>query len=57
MTPVETVYGNLIVAFRQAHFSGEEEKAKRIDAAIRLLEEMWPDDCQRWRDKFKGESQ
>ncbi len=53
---VETVYGYLIVAFRRSHYDGEMDKSLRIDAAIRLLEEMWPDDCKRWNDRFKAEA-
>lgn len=52
---VESVYGYLIVAFRKASRDGDKDKWERIDAAIRLFEEMWPADCARWKDRFKDD--
>lgn len=54
-TPTEIVYGNLIVAFRQAHYHERPDLAQKIDVAIRLLEELWPEDCARWRERYSTE--
>jgi hypothetical protein len=53
-TPTEHAYGNLLNEFRRAHSSGEKAKADRIDVAITLFEELWPEDCKRWRERFGG---
>jgi hypothetical protein len=52
---VEVVYGFLIVAFHKACRDGAKDKCERVDAAIRLFEEMWPADCGRWKDRFKDD--
>ena len=49
---VESVYGSLIMKFRVACRDGNKDLAERVDAAIRLFEELWPDDCKRWNDRF-----
>jgi len=50
-THTEWVYGNLLVAFMQAVRKEDKAKADRIDAAILVFEELWPEDCRRWRER------
>ena len=50
---IQIIYSNLIVAFRKAHQENDKDKSYRIDIAIRLLEEIWPDECERWVNGFK----
>ena len=52
MSPTSHVYGNLLNAFRRAHASNDIALADRIDAAIKLLQELWPDDCAAWDKMF-----
>ena len=52
-SPVEIVYQKLLHEFRAAQHDGDTMKAARVDAAICVLEEFWPADCERWRDRFK----
>lgn len=56
MPPIEQVYGYLVLAFRDANgIDKDQAKADRIDSAIRLFEEMWPEACARWRERFKSD--
>ena len=51
---IEEVYGYLIVAFRDAcGINEDKELADRIDGAIRLFEQLWPEACAKWREHFK----
>jgi len=56
MTAVETVYGNLLNEFRRAHNAAsvtlDTSLVNRIDTAIRVLEEIWPADCERYKARF-----
>ena len=53
MSPMETAYSNLLNAFRHAHNDGAIDLRDRIDAAIKLFEELWPDAVKSFEDKFK----
>ena len=46
----ETVYGDLVVRFRNAH--EDKPQQERIDVAIRLLEEIYPRETAAWRDRY-----
>ena len=48
----EQVYGNLLNAMRRAHNAGDMEKRERIYAAALVMEELWPEDCKRWSERF-----
>lgn len=54
LSHVEHVYMHLLDKFRRADHEREQELAKRIDAGIRLLEELWPADCERYVHRFKA---
>ena len=51
MTPVEVVYGNLLVAWRNELVAGA--TGTDIDIAIRVLERLWPDDTKHYKERFK----
>ena len=53
MTPMEIAYSNLLNAFRRAHMDGAIDRRDRIDVAIKLWEELWPDAVSAFEAKFK----
>jgi hypothetical protein len=52
MSHVEHVYIMLLQKFRNFSAYGAQDKATCVDAAIRVFEEIWPDDCARCRARF-----
>lgn len=55
LSHVEHVYMLLLDRFRRADHANETELVARIDAGIRLLEELWPIDCERYVHRFKDQ--
>ena len=56
LSHVEYAYMLLLDKFRQAHrVDGDKPLADRINAGICLLEELWPDDCERYVHRFKDQ--
>ena len=52
MPPMEVAYANLLNAFRRAYASGNEPLQGRLDAAISLWRELWPDAVASFESKF-----
>lgn len=55
LSHVEYVYMLMLDKFRRAHNDGDTALADRIGAGIRLLEELWPEDCERYVHRFDDE--
>lgn len=51
---IEIVYGELLHYYRRFIISDDKTNADKVDAAIILFEQLWPDDCQRWRQRVGG---
>lgn len=49
---IETLYSYLLVAFMNATRDDDELRRHNCDVAIRLFEELWPEDTARWMARF-----
>ena len=55
-TEIEVVYSYLLAKFMNATRDNDEPLRARIDAAIMLFEELWPDDTALWKKRDPGEA-
>lgn len=53
MTPTMQVYGHLLVEHAMAASSNKPVMCNRIWEAIRVFEDLWPEDTKAFRDMYK----
>lgn len=49
LSEVGMVYSYLLGRFMDAHRTGDDALRARLDAAILLFEDLWPEDCANWK--------
>lgn len=51
-TVIETAYACLIGKMAKAARDENKDLSERIYDAIKLFEELWPEDCKRWNERY-----